>query len=643
MAGPKRPPTVEELSGELARLGAPRRRVEVATVGLMLAETRAAPWSGPDWVFELKHDGYRLLASRVDGAAKLLFRRSSDATATFPEIARAVAALPFDVVLDGEVVVLDEAGRPSFQRLQKRGLLKRGADVARSAALLPATLFVFDLLALEGHDLRGLALVERKTLLARILPPAGALRYSDHVEAEGTAFYAEVERLGLEGMMAKRARSTYRAGRSPDWVKVRLDASGDFVVAGLSPGEGQGGGYGALHLAVFADGRLTYAGRVGSGLGDADLAAIAARLAPFRRQGPSCSGPVPKGAGQLWVEPREVCEVRYKEWTAEHLLRHPVFLRFRDDKGPEECVRETTDPAASPAFSNLDKVFWPEEGYTKGDLIEYYRAVAPWLLPYLDDRPVVLTRYPDGILGKNFFQKDAPGSTPPWLRTERMWSEHAQREIDYFVVDDAEALAYLANLGTIPLHIWSSRVATLAYPDWCILDLDPKGAPFADVVTLARSAGELCDAMGVPGFPKTSGSTGLHVLVPLGGQLTYDQSRSFGELMARVLVERHPGIATVVRTPSKRGGKVYVDFLQNGHGRLLVSPFSVRPVPGARVSMPLRWEEVTAGLDPTRFTIETVPGLLAKAGQEPMRPVLGATPDLARALARLSEGLGQSG
>jgi bifunctional non-homologous end joining protein LigD len=648
----------DEIRGELARLGAPRKRVDVDAIGLMLAETRSAPFSGDEWVFELKYDGYRLLGSRRDGSARLLFRRGSEATSTFPEIARAVAGLPYDVILDGEVVVLDDAGRPSFQRLQKRALLKRDTDVARQAVLLPATLFVFDLLAFEGHDLRGLPLVERKALLARILPRAGALRYSDHVEAQGEAFYREIERLRLEGMVAKRAVGPYRAGRSSDWLKVRLDATGDFVVVGTSPGEGRRTGFGALHLAAWDRGELVYAGRVGSGFSEADLKAIPRRLAPLRRTTPPCSGAVPKGAGHVWVEAEEVCEVRYKEWTGEHLLRQPVFLRFRDDKKPEDCVREGNGPIAEAlpeeppppaktgekkvAFSNLDKVFWPDEGYTKGDLIEYYRVISPWLLPYLADRPVVLTRYPDGIHGKNFFQKDAPGFTPGWLRTERMWSEHAQREIDYFVVDDALALVYLANLGTIPLHIWSSRVASLAMPDWCILDFDPKGAPFADVVTLTRSARELCDEMGVAGFPKTSGSTGLHVLIPLGRQLTYEQSRSFGELMARVLVERHPDLATVIRTPSQRGGKVYVDFLQNGHGRLLVAPFSVRPVPGARVSMPLRWEAVTGRLDPNRFTIRTVPKLLAKSDRDPMRRVLEETPDLPRALARLAERLGES-
>jgi len=291
-------------------------------------------------------------------------------------------------------------------------------------------------------------------------------------------------------------------------------------------------------------------------------------------------------------------------------------------------------------FSNLDKVFWPAEGYTKGDLIEYYRAISPWLLPYLKDRPVVLTRYPDGIAGKSFFQKDAPGFIPEWIRTERIWSEDTQREIDYFVCDDVESLLYIINLGTIPLHVWGSRGDTLEQPDWCILDLDPKEAPFTHVVTVARKAKELCDAIELPSFIKTSGSTGLHVLLPLSRQCTYEQARTLGGLLARVVAAELPEIATITRQVGKRGARVYVDYVQNGHGRLLVAPFSVRPLPGAPVSMPLKWSEVTPKLDIGRFAIETAPARMKKLEDDPMREVLELKPDLVAALARLQERLG---
>jgi bifunctional non-homologous end joining protein LigD len=376
---------------------------------------------------------------------------------------------------------------------------------------------------------------------------------------------------------------------------------------------------------------------------------LRARLDPLRRAAAPCSR-APAGAGHVWVEPLLVCEVRYKEVTDDGLLRQPAYQRLRDDKSPQECLSTAgPDEPAAPAtpappeappertvaLSNLGKIFWPGEGYTKGDLIEFYRTISPWLLPYLRDRPLVLTRFPDGITGKSFFQKDAPGFVPGWLRTERMWSQHASRELDYFVIEDLPSLLYIINLGTIPLHVWSSRIGSLERPDWCVLDLDPKGAPFAHVVELARAIHGLCDELELPAYPKTSGQAGMHVLIPLGGQCTHEQSQKLGELFARVIVQGHPAIATIERVVSARQGRVYVDFLQNGHGKTIVAPFSVRPQPGAPVSTPLRWSEVGPRLDPAAFTIRTVPPRLARARREPMRAVLDARPDLLRALERL--------
>ena len=648
------------LKQELAKLGAPKRAVRVEATALMLAETREQPFSKPGWLFELKLDGYRLRAAREDGEARLVSRNGHDLTAAFPEIARAVAALPYEgLILDGELVVADDAGRPSFARLQNRSKLSRLPEVKRAAVETPATLYVFDLLAFEGYDVRPLPLVKRKAILAKLLPRAGALRFSDHFETKGEALYDHVVQLGLEGIVAKKADSPYRGGRSANWLKIRADRTDDFVVVGYSQPKGSRGGFGALHLAGYEDGELVYAGRVGSGFTARQLKEVSAELESAVRDTPPCEGPpgLLKDKQNVWVEPRLVAEVRYKEWTPDHLLRQPVFVRFRDDKEPKDCViqgsRESgvgrdgadrdlparrEEPLPIPhevVFSNLDKVFWPEEGYTKGDLIEYYRAISPWLLPYLADRPVVLTRFPDGIAGKSFFQKDAPGFTPEWLRTERIWSEDTQREIDYFVCDDVESLLYLANMATIPLHVWGSRAATLERPDWCILDLDPKEAPFAHVVTVAKAAKRLCDAIELPCFVKTSGSTGLHVLLPLGRQCTYEQARTLGGLLARVIAAQLPDVATITRQVGKRGPRVYLDYVQNGHGRLLVAPFSVRPLPGAPVSMPLKWSEVTPKLDIRKFTIATAPARMRRLREDPLRPVLDLKPDLVTALARL--------
>lgn len=304
-------------------------------------------------------------------------------------------------------------------------------------------------------------------------------------------------------------------------------------------------------------------------------------------------------------------------------------------------------PNAEPrniSFSNLKKVFWPAEGYTKGDLIEYYRGIAPWILPYLRNRPVVLTRYPDGIDGKSFYQKDAPEFAPDWIRTVGIWSEDTQREIRYFVCDELASLLYLANLGTIPLHIWASRVGSLELPDWCVIDLDPKEAPFADVVTVARTLHRICEEAALPTFVKTTGKTGLHVLIPLGRQCTYEQSRTLGELLARLVIREHGRIATIIRNITKRGDKVYLDYLQNRHGQLIVAPFSVRPLPGATVSMPLLWDEVDEDLDGKRFafTIKTALDRMSQMGADPCRPVLEQIPELPVVLEKLGRRLGQA-
>jgi bifunctional non-homologous end joining protein LigD len=625
----------------------------------MLAESAERAFSRAGWLFEPKLDGYRVLAARKGSEARLLTRNANDCSDAFPEITRAVAALPYDrVVLDGEVVALDDRGVPSFQRLQSRARLSRPIDIRHATVECPVTYYAFDLLGFEDFDLRPLPLTARKSVLQRVLPPVGALRYLEHVEEEGEALYHEAERLGLEGVVGKKATAPYKAGRSAVWLKVRSRLTGDFVVVGFTSPKGSRGGFGALHLGEYVDGALTYTGRVGTGFSEKQLGEVSRTLQRQRRADPPCGGPLPKEKGTTWVEPVMVVEVEYSERTEEGLLRQPVFLRFREDKRPEECVREgggegeggdeEGGDVAAPAptrsdaplpfeLTNVKKIFWPDDGYTKGDMLAYYRAISPWLLPYLRSRPVVMTRFPDGIGGKSFFQKDAPGFAPDWIRTERIWSEDTQREIDYFICDDVASLLYVINLGSIPLHIWSSRAPTLERPDWCVLDLDPKGAPFEQVVEVALVARKLCERIALPLFVKTSGSSGLHLLVPLGRQCTHEQSRSLGELLARYLVARLPEIATITRQVSRRDGRVYVDYLQNGSGTLLVAPFSVRPLLGAPVSMPLAWREVNRRLDIRKHTIKSAPERMRKLKADPLAEVLEVVPDLGEALGRLRE------
>ncbi|HET9947567.1 MAG TPA: DNA ligase D [Longimicrobiales bacterium] len=648
-------PRADEHAEELARLveemGAKRREVRAADVSLMLATSRDEPFSRAGWIFELKYDGYRLLAERVDREPFLRSRAGHDLTATFPEIARAVRGLPYEgLVLDGEVVVPDAEGRPSFQRLQKRGRILDADSALRASVELPAVYHAFDLLAVEGFDLRGLPLLERKEILREVLPSAGPIRYADHIEERGEAMYEQVEKMGLEGIVAKKADAPYKGGRTSAWVKIRTLRTEDFVVVGWTEPRGTRAGFGALHLARWDGDELVYAGSVGTGFRDRDITEILPRLeAAAVKKCPCTSGAVPKGKGNHWTRPELVLEVKYKEMTDQGLARQPSFVRTREDKSPREVVVESMplpeealpepEPVAETRaipFSNLDKVFWPDEGYTKGDLIEYHRKVAEWMLPYLEDRPLVMTRYPDGITGKSFFQKDAPPYAPSWFRRVTLWSEGSERELSYFVAEDLDSLLYVINLGTIPLHIWSSRIATLQYPDWCILDLDPKEAPFADVIRIARKLHDICDEIELPSFPKTSGSSGIHVLVPLGRQLTYEQARTLGQLLARVVAAELPDIATLTRNPERREGKVYVDFVQNGHGRLLAAPYTVRPLPKAPVSTPLEWKEVNARLRIDAHTIATVPGRLERLGTDPLRPVLDLRPDLLGALDALT-------
>lgn len=658
--------TVEELEEGQARVRAvalAERLAERRTPPLtdapsrfspMLAVVVEEPFDDPQWVFELKYDGYRVLADREYEQATLRYRSGRDATHAFPELVRALLALPFPrFTLDGEIVVLDDDARPNFGRLHDRAALTRPLDIERAMRENPVVIYAFDLLRVGEFDLRGLPLLERKAWLREVVPPSGILRYADHIPTHGVALMREVRRLGVEGILAKRSDSTYVAGRSDAWRKIRIEHTEDLVVVGFTRAQGNRKGFKGLLLAAFDGEHLRYVGRAGSGFTDSELVDLHAALQAHLRATPPVVDPpaIPDG---VWVEPVLVAEIKYKNLTRDAVLRAPVFLRLRPDKAPGECrfplagalpdedeapPPEPAEPRPGPAprrvvISNPEKVFWPADGYTKLHLVEYYRTIAPWLLPYLRDRPMVLTRYPDGIEGKSFFQKNAPPYVPSWVRTERLWNDEAQREIEYFVCDDEDALVYVANMAAIPLHVRAARLSSDTRPDWCILDLDPKGAPFRDVVRIARFIHDLAEDLALPNFCKTSGSTGLHVLFPLGGQLSYEQCKSFARVLAQVVCEALREIATIERQVPKRQGKVYVDFLQNGHGKLLVSPLCVRPLPGAPVSTPLRWSEVDDTLEPRTFTIETVPTRLAAEG-DVLAPLLRDRPDLAVVLERL--------
>jgi bifunctional non-homologous end joining protein LigD len=644
-----------EVEALLRGLRAPRRALSAPELRPMLAGTAPAPFSREGWIFELKYDGVRVRGERrADGSARILARSGGDRTRLYPEIARALAALPLrEFALDGEIVALDESGRSSFERLQRRFTQSDPEAAIALQSEVPVVLQAFDLLSALGRDLRALPLARRKEILGAFVPRRGFVRFSDHVEGDGEALFEAVRERGLEGVVAKRADSRYESGRrSKSWLKIKAPRTAALAIAGLAPGRGSRAKLGALLLAWRRGEELVYAGSVGSGLDARTIELLSAELGAARVAEPAFRGaPERPARGTVFVRPERVCEVRYTEVTSAGLLRQPVFVRLREDLAPMECMApagrgepEAEAPAraragnpkggrgAGPELSRLDKVFWPVEGYTKGDLLAYYEAAWPWLAPYLRDRPVVLTRYPDGIEGKHFYQKNAPEFTPAWARRESIDGT------DYFVCNELRTLLHVVNSGAIPLHVWSARVGSLGHPDWLVLDLDPKGAPFAHVVAVARHAHRLLRGLGAPHFAKTSGQDGLHVLLPLGARLSHEEARSLAEVLARVVCADLPEIATIARPLAARGGRVYVDYLQNGRGKLLAAPLSVRPRPGAPVSMPLGWAQVTGRLDPSRFTIRTALAALRRRG-DPMRGLLRERVRVEKVLAALGRRL----
>jgi bifunctional non-homologous end joining protein LigD len=633
---------------------------------LMLAKLVRQPVGGDGWLIELKYDGVRALAIRDGDKARIFGRSGSEITAQYPEVVLALSALPFGrFVLDGEIVAFGENGRPSFQLLQRRIGAHDRRDVERLSLSIPVCYQIFDLLAFADFDLRSLALERRKALLARLIKGEGPLRYCDHYVGRGREFFDAVAAAGLEGIVAKRRESPYRGVRSDDWLKLKCPRLGRFVIGGWTDPAGSRSHFGALLLGSFEpDGRLRFTSRVGTGFDQGKLREIRGLMEPRKRKDSpfrravAAEPQVPRAAH--FCEPELVCEVQFTEWTDEGGLRHPSFQRIIQGANPQECVydgpRIERDPAPRPSnakraasepaggarsftITNAGKLFWPADGYTKGDLIDYYRTIAPWMLPYLKDRPVVLTRYPDGIEGKSFFQKDAPAFAPDWIRTEKIYSQDSEREISYFILESAEAISYLANLGTIPIHIWSSRLPHLERPDWLLFDIDPKGSTTAKAVRVAIEVGSVLREAGLRPYLKSSGQRGLHVIVGLELKYTYEQARLFSELVARIVVNQLPEVATLVRDTRSRAGRVYIDYLQLGHGKTIAAPFAVRPVAGAPASAPLKWEELRDDFDPLVYNIKTMPRRMSKLGRDPFAGALEDPQEIEPAVFRIEQKL----
>ena len=638
------------------RAGLPR---EQAPQLARLAE--AAP-DGEEWISEIKFDGYRLLAWIEGGRARLVTRNLHDWTARLPAVAALVGSLGVETaLLDGELVALKPDGTSSFSALQ--AALSAGADQTLH-------LYAFDLLHLNGWDLRPCRLLDRKAALQPLDSWQGRLRFSDHFAGDAAAMRRQACASGLEGIICKRADAPYRAGRSGDWLKVKCRGREEFVVLGWTPPSGSRIGIGALHLGFYdARGRLHYVGGVGTGFSEKVLAALRDRLDALHAAMPA---PVLLAGDPLdptirWVEPELVAEVQYAAWSGSGRIRHAAFLGLREDKGAAEVVREIPDPgekrtaiqprnpariagpakrgpkiavpplpppvppaAAKPAgrivvapkpkragiavagieITHPDRALWP--GITKRDLAEYWQDIVEWALPGLAHRPLAILRCPEGIAGEHFFQKRGHNLLPPQLR------EGVAEGSPYLAIDDLEGLVAMAQMSAIELHPWGASEADALHPDWLVFDLDPgDDVPFPDVVRAAHDLRRRIEALGLAVFPRTTGGKGLHLVVPVTPHADWQQARAFCRAFAELMSEQEPERFLPVLQKARRHGRILIDWLRNGLGATAVASFCPRGRPGATVATPLAWREVTPKLDPAAFTLRTIPARLAKLKRDP--------------------------
>jgi bifunctional non-homologous end joining protein LigD len=590
------------------------------------------PPEGDEWLFEVKWDGVRAIAFVENEEVRLQARSGLRCERQYPELAvihHHIAA--GRAVLDGEIAVLDPKGVSRFHLIQPRIANADPNSIAHLVRSTPVVYFVFDLLYLDGYDLRGVALAKRRELLAEVLTPGPVVRISEAFPGAGQALLEAARENGLEGILAKHAPSTYESRRSHEWLKIKLNTEQEFAIGGFTEPQGDRQYFGALVLGVYDDGKLRWVGNVGTGFDQKLLASLHARLTPLiTAQCPFAERPKPD-RGMTWVKPELVCQVKYLNWTLDNRLRAPVFLGLRHDVGPGEVVREQAAsaplfaPSAKEAsvqidghslkFTNLKKLYYPDEGYTKGDVLRYYDSVASLILPHLKDRPLSLKRYPNGIKDQYFFQKDSPDSFADWLRTEAIESDHKGSTINYVFAEDRASLLYLVNLGCIDHNPWMSRSPALDNPDFVLIDLDPQECPYDLIVDAALLVKRVLDRIGLAGYPKTTGGDGMHVYIPVEPIYSFDETRTFAELIARLVTREKPEMFTTPRSVSKRQrNRVYFDWVQNAKSKTIAAPYVLRAYSGAPVATPLDWAEVEHGLHPGQFNITNAPERFARRG-----------------------------
>ncbi|MCS7026472.1 MAG: DNA ligase D [Bryobacteraceae bacterium] len=618
----------------------------------MLATSALEPPSDPGWAFEVKWDGVRALCyldRNQNPAIEVFSRNGKRMNQQYPEISALADALNAKTaVVDGEIVMLNSRGVPDFTMLQRRMHLSDPLALPHLAITQPVTLYVFDLLYLDGWDLRGVAFEERKRLLAAKLTPSDRIRFSDHFIDQGPQLFDLARQNGLEGILAKRLGSVYESRRSPNWLKIKVAQRQEFVIAGWSASES--GAIRSLLLGAYEGGSLIYVGNVGSGFDESTRKRLLERLQTLRSQTSPFPSDLSLPEATVWVRPELVCEVKFHGWTADKRLRAASFLGLRNDVSPQDCLLETPDlqrlfPLAEPlltdsrpkvtvefegkrvTFTNLNKVYFPEEGVLKRDIVNYYAQVADLILPYLRDRPLALRRYPDGIHGESFFQKAVSEHFPKWLRQEPIASPDSKSPTRFAVADDLASLLYLVNLGCVDHNPWMSRIASLEHPDFVLIDLDPQDCGYDRIVEAARCVREKLEAVGLEGYPKTTGGDGMHIYIPIEPVYSFEQARTFAQLLAYWLAFERPDLFTTERTVSRRRkNRVYLDWMQVASGKTISAPYVLRAYPGAPVATPLEWREVRPGLDPRQFHLrnarqrfERVGDLFSGVLQRPQR------------------------
>lgn len=641
---------------------APKAKIPV-TLTPMLATLVDKPFDKEGWMYEVKWDGYRATAFVNKGKVELKSRNNKSFNEKFYPVNDALSKWKINAIIDGEVVVVMENGISHFGNLQNW----------RSEADGELLFYVFDILWYEGRDLTGLPLIDRKAILQAVLPQSPIIKVGDYFLESGTKFFETARSLGLEGIIAKKTESLYYPGaRSKEWLKIKANKRQEMVIGGYTINDDTSKSFSSLLVGVYKGKELIYTGKVGTGFNHATQKSMMKLFkplitpkAPFTElpdiNKPSRFRHDPPHASVTWLRPKLVCEIEFAEMTKDGIMRHPSFEGMRVDKKAKDVIREVEKPttkilsetnerkiiSARPKgdrktllnptydsqvrlinghemkFAHLNKFYWPKEKITKRDLINYYYQAAPYILTYLKDRPQSMLRHPDGITKFSFYYKNIKDKAPEWLETFDYHSESDGEDKEYLVAKDEASLLYMASIGCIEMNPWSSRVQNEDYPDWCIIDLDPgNSSTFEQVIETARVTKDILESMGVVSYAKTSGSTGIHIYIPLGAKYTYEQSKEFARIVATLITKELPKFTTIERIVKKRRGKMYIDFLQNRPQATVSAPYSVRPKPGATVSMPLHWDEVKKGLKMTDFTIHNAIERIKSEG-DIFKPVLG--------------------